>query len=62
MTDAKRKLTIPLREATIRYGLSRPTLTKIGKENHAIAKIGNMYLLNVDVMDDLLMGRMHGEI
>ena len=62
MTDSRKKLTIPLREATIRYGLSRPTLTKIGKENHAIARIGNMYLLNVDVMDELLMGRMRGEV
>ena len=45
------QLTISLRDAQARYGLSRTSLTKIGKENNAIAKVGNKYLLFVDQMD-----------
>ena len=48
------QLTISLRDAQARYGLSRKSLNKIGKENNAIAKVGNKYLLFVEQMDEVL--------
>lgn len=52
-TDSK-QLTISLRDAQARYGLSRTSLTKIAKENNAIVKVGNKYLLFVEQMDEAL--------
>ena len=48
------QLTISLRDAQVRYGLSRTSLTKIGKENKAIVKIGNKYLIFVNKMDEVI--------
>ena len=55
-TDVE-QLTISLRDAQVRYGLSRTSLTKIGKENDALVRIGNKYLLFVDRMDKAIKGR-----
>lgn len=52
-TDVE-QLTISLRDAQVRYGLSRTSLTKIGKENDALVRIGNKYLLFVDRMDKVI--------
>ena len=55
-TDVE-QLTISLRDAQVRYGLSRTSLTKIGKENDALVRIGNKYLLFVDRMDKVIKDR-----
>lgn len=55
-TDVE-QLTISLRDAQVRYGLSRTSLTKIGKENDALVRIGNKYLLFVDRMDRAIKDR-----
>ena len=53
MTERK-PVTISLRDAQERYGLPRPTLTRIGKANNAIIFVGNKYLLFVDRMDKVI--------
>ena len=53
MTE-RNPVTISLRDAQERYGLSRPTLTRIGKANNAIIFVGNKYLLFVDRMDKVI--------
>ena len=56
------KLTISLRDATFRYGLSRTSLTKLGKEYGAITRYKNKYLLYVDFMDKVLESKRNNEI
>ena len=52
--NEKKRITMTMREACERYGLSRTALTKIGKENGAIMRVGNKYILQINIMDDVI--------
>ena len=56
----KKPIVISLRDATIRYGLSRPTLIKLALQHGCGKKIGNKYMLQLDKMDEVIAGRNEG--
>ena len=55
-TMLNRMLTLDLRGASERYGLSKPTLCRIAREHGALLRPQNKYLVKVDIMDCIILG------
>lgn len=56
MNMINRMLTLDLRGASERYGLSKPTLCKIAEQHDALLRPGRKYLVKVSIMDQVILG------